>query len=37
MQAVKVINYRIKKNNYDNFKPENINKDELIEETKKKE
>ena len=37
MQAVKIINYRLKRNNYDNFKPENINIDELIEETKEKE
>ena len=37
MQAVKIINYRNKKNNYDNFKPENINIDELIQETKSSE
>jgi hypothetical protein len=34
MQAVKSINYRLKKNNYDNFKPENIKIDELIQESK---
>ena len=34
MQAVKIINYRLKRNNYDNFKPENINIDELIQESK---
>ena len=34
IQAVKIINYR---NNYDNFKPENINIDELIQETKSSE
>ena len=32
LQAVKIINYRMKNANYDNFKPENI--DVLIDKTK---
>ena len=36
-QAVKIINYRMKINNSDNFKPENINIKELIEEVKSQE
>ena len=35
MQAVKIINYRLKRNNYDNFKPENINIDELIQDMRR--
>ena len=34
LQAIKIINYRMKKNSYDNLKPENIEIETLIREAK---